>query len=153
MINAYFDTQAFLAAVDQVRQERKASWYEVFRQTGICYTTFKKLQAGTQKGMSVHTLAGLALWSGLNTNEFMKNYNNTEEPHYTYDGYELFSNGNGFFSATGAKGVEGKRYQLDMFERLRDKRPENTHIVFRRPDNIVLAYHFPIICRLEATYE
>lgn len=71
MINGYFDMQAFLTALDQVRATRNLTWYRVWHETGIQCQSLKNM--GTKpKGMSVHTLATLAAWSDLDVRQFMK---------------------------------------------------------------------------------
>jgi DNA-binding Xre family transcriptional regulator len=73
MINAYFDTKAFINALDAVRRERNITWHQIWHQTGVQMSSMKKMRDGKRE-CSIHTLATLALWSGLEVTQFIKRY-------------------------------------------------------------------------------
>lgn len=72
MIIAYFDVAAFLAALDQVRQQRKLTWHQVWHETGIQIHNLRRTRGHRPKNLSVHTVATLVVWAGLDANTFMK---------------------------------------------------------------------------------
>lgn len=71
MTSAYFDASAFYVAIEQIRQERNISWYQLFRQTGINHANLYRMQQDNYKPRA-DTLAILIVWSGLDANVFMK---------------------------------------------------------------------------------
>lgn len=67
-----FDIEGFLAAIDQIRQARALTWYGVFHETGVQYGMLKPDGVRRSKAMSVHTMAKLIVWSGLDPNRFIQ---------------------------------------------------------------------------------
>lgn len=84
MINAYFDIEAFMAALDKTREQWGLTWQQIFRETGVNSNSLHLLRRGKQKDLKADTLAKLALWADLDVNPFMK---------YTYSSKELQQNG------------------------------------------------------------
>lgn len=72
MNEAHFDLKAFGKAVEAVRVARQMTRYQVFHETGVHYSVFHKLLEGRYQAMSVHTMATLARWAGLDANEFIR---------------------------------------------------------------------------------
>ena len=75
MITAYFDMVTFLSALDQVREERQLSWYSIYRETGVYGIALEHKRNSWLRGegaMSVQTMAALALWSGLDIRDYIK---------------------------------------------------------------------------------
>jgi len=77
MINGYFDIVQFMAVLDQVRQSRNLTWFGVHHQTGVYGVASESRRKRWQRGqgthaMSVHTMATLALWAGLNVQDYIK---------------------------------------------------------------------------------
>jgi len=70
--NGYFDTKAFMDALDKVRQERQLSWYQVGNEIDAQTGFLTEMLKGKRTGMNVHTLATLCLWSGLDPHPYMK---------------------------------------------------------------------------------
>lgn len=72
MNEAHFDLKAFGKAVEAVRVARQMTRYQVFHETGVHYSVFSKLLNGRYQAMSVHTMATLVHWAGLNPLDFIK---------------------------------------------------------------------------------
>jgi hypothetical protein len=71
MTNGYFDIVQFMQALDEVRQVRGLTWYDVFRATGV-YAVASESKRKHSHAMTVQTMATLALWAGLNVQEYIK---------------------------------------------------------------------------------
>lgn len=67
-----FDTQAFLAVVDQERQRRGVHWKDVALATGIPRDNLRLLRIGRRHACTVHSLAALVVWSGIDPRPFMR---------------------------------------------------------------------------------
>src|SRR5213078_1595384 len=70
MEKEYFDTEAFFAALDVVRQNRGKTWKEVAGESGVSASTLTRMAQG--KRPDVDGLAALLAWSGLRADDFMK---------------------------------------------------------------------------------
>lgn len=73
MLNAYFDPDAFYRALDGVRQQRGASWRQVFHATGLSVvypTRFRQYRRHGWK-WNADSLALLCVWAGLSFNDFI----------------------------------------------------------------------------------
>ena len=77
-IDAFFDTVAFIDAIDQVRQERKVSWAHIEKVTGVTYVNLHRIRRVGGANMSVRILAALVLWSGIDPRPFMKDRSRQE---------------------------------------------------------------------------
>lgn len=66
-----FDYPRFYAELDRIRQERKLTWYGIFRQTGI--TAFHSKATFLTKPVALHprTRAEICAWAGLDANDFI----------------------------------------------------------------------------------
>ncbi|EFH82738.1 hypothetical protein [Ktedonobacter racemifer] len=72
MIKAYFDSPAFLQAIDQIRLDRKLSWYQVTKATGLDPNNIRRVGTREKNGFNSNAVAALVLWSGLDPREYMK---------------------------------------------------------------------------------
>lgn len=79
MITAYFDIVQFMQALDEVRAARGLTWYDVFRDTGVYGVASEQQRKrwcergnSNARAMSVHTMATLASWAGLDVQQFIK---------------------------------------------------------------------------------
>lgn len=77
MITAYFDIVRFLQALDEVRDARGLTWHNVYHQTGVYgvaaeSTRQRYLRGRGNQAMSVHTMVVLAVWAGLDVQQFIK---------------------------------------------------------------------------------
>src|SRR5437867_3545994 len=70
MEKEYFDTEAFFAALDVVRQNRGKTWKEVAGESGVSASTLTRMAQG--KRPDVDGLAALLAWSGLKAENFIK---------------------------------------------------------------------------------
>ena len=70
MEKEYFDTEAFFAALDVVRQNRDKTWKEVAGESGVSASTLTRMAQG--KRPDVDGLAALLAWSGLKAENFIK---------------------------------------------------------------------------------
>lgn len=66
----YFDADAFYAALDAQRISRKMNWKQVAADAGVSASTLTRMSQG--KRPDVDSLAALAAWSGLDTDEFVR---------------------------------------------------------------------------------
>lgn len=67
----HFDAMGFYQALDATRQARKMTWRQVANQSGIAASTLTRMAQG--KRPDVDSLAALATWSGLNTDDYVRN--------------------------------------------------------------------------------
>jgi transcriptional regulator with XRE-family HTH domain len=65
-----FDAEGFFDALDAEREARDLNWKEVAGQAGISASTLTRMGQGRRP--DVDSLAALARWSGLDTDEFIK---------------------------------------------------------------------------------
>ena len=68
-----FDAHGFFSALDGVRQSRGLSWKAVAKKAGISASTLTRMAQG--KRPDVDTLAALVTWSGLKSDQFIRNEN------------------------------------------------------------------------------
>ncbi len=71
----WFDTNAFHAALDAVRQARKLNWKQVAAQSGVSASTLTRMAQG--KRPDVDGLAALIAWSGLNADDYVRSESET----------------------------------------------------------------------------
>lgn len=64
-----FNRQAFAQAVTLVRNGRNLTWFEVAEQSGVSPAALSRLNHGEH--LSVHTVAALIAWGGLDPRSFM----------------------------------------------------------------------------------
>jgi transcriptional regulator with XRE-family HTH domain len=72
MINAYFDLPGFMLAVDEVRKQRRMTWYQIHKDTNVTASGLSQMRHGSIVNITSDTLAALALWSGVDVRPFMK---------------------------------------------------------------------------------
>ena len=65
-----FDCQGLYEALDRTRQVRDLNWKQVSAQSGVSASTLTRMAQG--KCPDVNGLAALTLWSGLNSNDFVR---------------------------------------------------------------------------------
>src|SRR5438045_289906 len=65
-----FDSEAFYKALEAVVEARGVSWRRVGLDCGIDSSTFYRMCRG--RGINGDTLAAVAAWAGLNTNNFVR---------------------------------------------------------------------------------
>src|SRR5689334_9172184 len=65
-----FDSEAFYKALAAVVVARSVSWRRVGLDCGIDSSTFYRMSRG--RGINGDTLAAVAAWAGLNTNDFVR---------------------------------------------------------------------------------
>ena len=70
MEQEHFDTEAFFAAIDAVREAKKLTWKEVAGESGVSASTLTRMAQG--KRPDVDGLAALLSWSGLKAEDFLK---------------------------------------------------------------------------------
>ena len=70
MTKGRFDTSAFFAALDATRIARKKTWKEVAGEAEISASTLTRMAQGRRP--DVDGLAALAAWSGLNTDDYIR---------------------------------------------------------------------------------
>jgi transcriptional regulator with XRE-family HTH domain len=73
-----FDADAFYEALDSTRLARKKNWKEVAAAAGISASTLTRMAQG--KRPDVDSLAALAAWSGLNTDDFVRSSHKRKAP-------------------------------------------------------------------------
>jgi len=66
----WFDSDAFYAALDGVRQAKNLNWKEVAAASGVSASTLTRMAQG--KRPDVDGLAALTTWSGLNADDFVR---------------------------------------------------------------------------------
>jgi transcriptional regulator with XRE-family HTH domain len=67
-----FDAEGFFDALDSERDARKLNWKDVAREAGVSASTLTRMGQGRRP--DVDSLAALARWSGLDTDEFIKGH-------------------------------------------------------------------------------
>ena len=73
-----FDASAFYEALDAERQARKLNWKQVAAESGVSASTLTRMAQG--KRPDVDSLAALAAWSGLRTDDFVRSGKTRPEP-------------------------------------------------------------------------
>lgn len=66
-----FDAEGFFAALDAVRESRKASWRKVARETGVSASTLTRMGQGRRP--DVDSFAALARWANLDPDDYFTN--------------------------------------------------------------------------------
>ncbi len=66
----WFDTGAFYAALDGVRQAKRLHWKQVASESGVSASTLTRMAQG--KRPDVDGLAALCAWSGLNADDYVR---------------------------------------------------------------------------------
>ncbi|HJT58337.1 MAG TPA: helix-turn-helix domain-containing protein [Ktedonobacteraceae bacterium] len=74
----WFDASAFYEALDAQRQSRRLNWKQVAQASGVSASTLTRMAQG--KRPDVDSLAALAAWSGLNTDDFIRSEEARPEP-------------------------------------------------------------------------
>lgn len=70
MPSVQFNGDAFYAALDAVRGERKLTWRKVAEQSGVSASSLTRISQG--KRPDVDGLASLCAWAGLSADDFMQ---------------------------------------------------------------------------------
>jgi transcriptional regulator with XRE-family HTH domain len=70
MDKEHFDTEAFFAALDGVREGKGRTWKEVAAESGVSASTLTRMAQG--KRPDVDGLAALLTWSGLKAEDYLK---------------------------------------------------------------------------------
>lgn len=70
MDKEHFDTEAFFAALDAVREAKKRTWKEVAAESEVSASTLTRMAQG--KRPDVDGLAALLAWSGLKAEDYLK---------------------------------------------------------------------------------
>lgn len=78
MAKGTFDVQAFFAALDAARRERKRNWKEVAGDAKVSASTLTRLAQGHRP--DVDGLASLLAWSGLKAEQFIREPSEEEPP-------------------------------------------------------------------------
>jgi transcriptional regulator with XRE-family HTH domain len=73
-----FDAQGFYEALDSTRKQRGQTWKDVAGLAGVSASTLTRMAQG--KRPDVDSLAALATWSGLATDEFVRSVGVREAP-------------------------------------------------------------------------
>jgi transcriptional regulator with XRE-family HTH domain len=76
--SGWFDASAFYEALDAERQARKLNWKQIAAESGVSASTLTRMAQG--KRPDVDSLAALAAWSGLRTDEFVRSGEARPEP-------------------------------------------------------------------------
>ena len=71
-----FDAEGFYLALDSVRNARKLNWKQVANATKVSASTLTRMAQGRRP--DVDSLAALATWAGLSTDQFM-GYDDSQE--------------------------------------------------------------------------
>lgn len=74
----WFDASAFYEALDAERQARQLNWKQVAGESGVSASTLTRMAQG--KRPDVDSLAALAAWSGLNTDDFIRSDEDRPSP-------------------------------------------------------------------------
>ena len=69
----HFDAMGFYQGLDATRQARNKTWRQVAKESGVAASTLTRMAQG--KRPDVDSLAALAAWSGLSTNDYVRNRN------------------------------------------------------------------------------
>src|SRR5262245_24031477 len=78
MDKEHFDTEAFFAALDAVRETKGCTWKEVAADSGVSASTLTRMAQG--KRPDVDGLAALLKWSGLKAEDYLKGRATTAKP-------------------------------------------------------------------------
>ena len=70
MDKEHFDTEAFFAALDAVREAKRCTWKDVAAESGVSASTLTRMAQG--KRPDVDGLAALLKWSGLKAEDYLK---------------------------------------------------------------------------------
>ena len=70
MRHGQFDAEGFYSALDSERVARRLFWKDVARGAGVSPSTLTRMAQGRRP--DVDTMAALASWSGLNTDDFVR---------------------------------------------------------------------------------
>lgn len=65
-----FDAEAFYSALDAARVARRLTWKNIASESGVSASTLTRMAQG--KRPDVDGLAALAIWSGLNVDDFVR---------------------------------------------------------------------------------
>lgn len=65
-----FALENFFQAIDATRVARRLAWKDVAAESGVSASTLTRMAQGRRP--DVDSLAALAAWSGLDTNDFLK---------------------------------------------------------------------------------
>jgi transcriptional regulator with XRE-family HTH domain len=65
-----FDAEGFFQAIDATRRARRVTWKDVASASGISASSLTRMAQG--KRPDVDTLAALATWSGITTDQFIR---------------------------------------------------------------------------------
>lgn len=65
-----FDAEGFFEALDATRQAKKKNWRQVAQESGVSASTLTRMAQG--KRPDVDSLAALAAWSGLKTDDYVR---------------------------------------------------------------------------------
>ncbi len=76
--SGWFDAGAFYEALDAERQARKLNWKQIAMASGVSASTLTRMAQG--KRPDVDSLAALAAWSGLRTDDFVRSGETRPEP-------------------------------------------------------------------------
>lgn len=76
--SGWFDASAFYEALDAERQGRQVRWKQVAAESGVSPSTLTRMAQG--KRPDVDSLAALAAWSGLRTDDFVRSEEVRPEP-------------------------------------------------------------------------
>jgi transcriptional regulator with XRE-family HTH domain len=68
--SGWFDAGAFYEALDGTRRARRLNWKQVAGESGVSASTLTRMAQG--KRPDVDSLAALAAWSGLATDDFVR---------------------------------------------------------------------------------
>ncbi len=77
MARGQFDAEGFYAALDSHRQARDMNWKQVASNAKVSASTLTRMARG--KRPDVDSLAALANWSGLKTDDFIRKEDPTRE--------------------------------------------------------------------------
>lgn len=78
MAKGTFDVQAFFAALDAARRDRRKNWKEVASDAKVSASTLTRLAQGHRP--DVDGLASLLSWSGLKAEQFIREPSEEEPP-------------------------------------------------------------------------
>jgi transcriptional regulator with XRE-family HTH domain len=74
----WFDAEVFYEALDSVRIAKKLNWKQVAAESGVSASTLTRMAQGRRP--DVDGLAALASWSGLKTDDYVRNEGEVREP-------------------------------------------------------------------------
>src|SRR5262245_10205683 len=73
-----FDAEGFFAALDDQRDSKGLTWKQVAGESGVSASTLTRMAQGRRP--DIDSLAALAKWSGLSTDEFIVDDNKADAP-------------------------------------------------------------------------